>query len=125
MSNARLARRARLNAEWEQVILSGVAMARYVIGLCPDERILDEILAAEALHFFPRSNETGSRHHLPESIEQWAGFRLLGAADTAEAREFRARLLSDSYSFNPKREGMNRGASRRAARSGRHRNLKR
>jgi len=118
-------KRARDRAEWNQESRRQVDRARGEIGLEPDELVPDEVLAIEAAHYLPRSNPTGSLHHKIESHEQWAGFRLIGIADTHEGRVRLAKSLSDRYSVDPNRSGNGPGARRRSAKSGRRRNTKR
>lgn len=123
MTKQRDKERASRNAEWTEGSVEGVTAARFNIGLGPNDYIPDEALLAEAAHYLPRSNSTGSRHHRIQSHEQWAGFRLIGVADTAEGRSTLAKKLSQAYSYDPKLSPSN-GKSRRSAPAGRRRNLK-
>lgn len=124
MTKQRDKTRARRNADWNVRSREQVTKARQNIGLDDDQYIPDEVLALEADHYLPRSNPTGSLHHTLESREQWAGFRLIGIADTEEGRERLAARLSSAYSVNPNRSGGSGQGHRRSARSGRRRNKK-
>ena len=121
MSKQRDKRRARRDADWEARSREQVKTARKNIGLEDDQYIPDEFLALEADHYLPRSNPTGSLHHTLEGHEQWAGFRLIGIADTEEGRQTLADRLSAAYSINPHSGGTGKG-HRRSARSGRRHN---
>lgn len=115
MTNSRDKLRARRNARWAIQSREQVRKARKNIGLDADQYIPDEVLALEADHYLPRSNPTGSLHHQIESHEQWAGFRLIGIADTEEGRNRLAERLSPFYSVNPNCLG---GSSKVRRRSG-------
>jgi hypothetical protein len=116
--------RAHIKAAWERESPEQVAKARAKIGIEPDALVPDEDLITEAAHYLPRSNPTGSQHLMIESHEQWAGWRLIGAADTPEGRERLAEKIRRHYAVDPNRSGKSSGPPRRSAKSGRERHKK-
>ena len=124
MTKPRDKQRARRNAEWQEESARRVALARTTVGLESDAVLPDEVLVAEAEHFLPRSNPSGSMHHDIASHEQWAGYRFIGLGNTAADRERLASGLSRTYSINPNRSRAGGEASRRSAAGGRRRSLR-